>query len=100
VSRNGGVEPVWSRDGRQLFYRGSKKFVAANVTTSPTFSVLSREVLFDDSFVPASAPHANYDVSPDGKHFLVLAAVENPQILIVHNWAAEVRARFARRGPR
>jgi len=100
VSSSGGVEPVWSRDGRRLFYRASKRFMVATVTTAPTFAVRSRDTLFEDKFVPSTAPHANYDVSLDGKRLLVLEAVEDPQILVVRNWGAEVRARLRARAPR
>jgi serine/threonine-protein kinase len=99
VSVNGGAEPVWSRDGRRLFYRANKKFVAVTATTTPAFAVTSRDVLFDDTFVTAAAPHANYDVTPDGKRLLVLEAVEDPQIFIVSNWGTEVRARLSRPVP-
>jgi hypothetical protein len=99
VSSNGGTEPVWSHDSRRLYYRANKKFMAARFNTSPAFAVLSRNVLFDDTFVTAAAPHANYDVSPDGRQLLVLEAVEDPEIVIVHNWSAEVRARLAGRMP-
>ena len=100
VSSNGGTEPVWSRDGRRLFYRGNKKFMAATVTTAPTFAVVSRDVFLDDTFVSAGSPHANYDVSPDGKRLLVLEAAEDAQIFIVHNWGAEVRAILGGRAQR
>jgi serine/threonine-protein kinase len=99
VSANGGTEPVWSRDGRRLFYRAARRFVAANVTTTPTFAVTSRDILFGDTFLTAAAPHANYDVTPDGKRLLVLEAVEDPQILVVSNWGTEVRARLSGRVP-
>jgi hypothetical protein len=94
VSSNGGIEPVWSRDGRRLFYRANKKFVVATVATTPTFTVTSRDVFADDRFLLAAAPHANYDVAPDGKSLLVVEALEDPHILIVQNWAEEVRARL------
>jgi Tol biopolymer transport system component len=100
VSSNGGVEPVWSRDGRRLYYRANRRFVAANVRTTPTFAVVSRDVLFNDRFVSAAAPHANYDVSPDGTRLLVLEAVDEPQIIVVHHWGAEVRARLRSRTAR
>ncbi|MEO5799555.1 MAG: protein kinase [Gemmatimonadales bacterium] len=96
VSVNGGSEPVWSRDGRRLFYRGDGKFMAATVATGPEFSIASRTPLFDDVFVLAPAPHANYDVSPNGSQFLVLRGVgEAVQILVVRNWAAELRRRVS-----
>jgi serine/threonine-protein kinase len=93
VSLRGGREPVWSRDGRSLFYRAEGKFRMAQVSPSPTFHVVSRGDFMDDVFMPSLAPHANYDVAPDGKKLLVLKG-EPPQLLVVHNWAEEARARL------
>jgi Tol biopolymer transport system component len=99
VSSNGGTEPVWSRDGKRIFYRAQRKFMVATVSSASSFAVVSRDVFRDDRFATANAPHANYDVSLDGKQLLVLEAVEDPQIVVVHNWAAEVRARLRTRKP-
>ncbi|HYV97229.1 MAG TPA: protein kinase [Gemmatimonadaceae bacterium] len=96
VSVNGGREPVWSRDGKKLFYRDNLSFIAANVRTSPTFSVVSRDTLFRDRFA-RGAYHANYDVMPDGAHLLVLEAMEQAQLIIAHNWADEVLTRLRAR---
>ncbi|MFN9214218.1 MAG: TolB family protein [Gemmatimonadota bacterium] len=94
VSNNGGSEPVWSRDGRTLFYRQGEAIVAARVTTGPTFSVQERRTLFSGPF-DSSGPHANYDVSPDGRHLLMLRGKEGSgQGVLVLNWAEEVRARL------
>jgi hypothetical protein len=68
--------------------------MAALITSIPTLAVVSRDVFGDDGFVTASAPHANYDVSLDGKRLLVLEAVEDEHLVIVHNWGSEVRARL------
>ncbi|HEX6251329.1 MAG TPA: protein kinase [Gemmatimonadaceae bacterium] len=94
VSVAGGSEPVWSRDGRRLFYRDNQSFHAATVSLTPTFSVLSREVLFRDDFVKAPLPHANYDVTPDGSHLLLLKATEQAQVVVAHNWREEVRTQL------
>ena len=91
VSSSGGVEPVWARDGRRLFYRAGGKLIEAAVSTSPAFAVESRRVLFQDRFVRAVAPHANFDVSPDGRAFLVLEGVEDQRINVVLDWAEEIR---------
>jgi len=48
VSVRGGTEPVWSHDGRRLFYRDTQHLIAANVSTTSSFSVTSRETLFTD----------------------------------------------------
>jgi hypothetical protein len=45
--------------------------------------------------MPVRAPHANYDISPDGAHFLFLGAVEGSEVVVVHNWRAKLRARLA-----
>ncbi len=91
VSISGGSEPVWSRDGRRLYYRDNQNFVLATVSTSPSFSVSSRQLLFRDEFVKSPSPHANYDVTPDGTGFLLLKATQEAQVMIVHNWLAELR---------
>jgi hypothetical protein len=93
VSSGGGTEPVWSRDGKRVFYRGARKIIAANVVTTPSFAVVSRDVLMDDVYLPAVSPHANYDVTLDGKKFLMLQG-QDRHLLVVHNWADELRARL------
>ena len=93
VSTSGGTEPVWSRDGRRLFFRDGRQFVAVTIVTSPAFAVTSRVPLFDDVYLPAVSPHANYDVAPDGERFMVLKSTQNSQVLVVHNWIADLRAR-------
>ena len=94
VSTSGGTEPLWSRDGRSLFYRSGTRLMAASVTTSPTFSMGVRSVALEGDFVP-NATHQNWDVAPDGKHFLMIKrAGGEAQTIVVHNWIQEVRARM------
>jgi len=64
------------------------------VNTTPSFSVTSREVLFDDTFLRAPF-HANYDVSPDGSHFLFLKATQEAQVMVVYNWISEMRSKMS-----
>ena len=95
VSVGGGTSPVWSRDGRRIFYANGNKLVAASVTTSPTFSVSAREVLFEENYDMAGAGgHANFDVFPDGKGFLMLRPMvgNSEEIVVIPNWKAELRA--------
>ena len=90
ISSTGGTEPVWARDGRRLFYRSNGRFVAAAIAATRPFRVTSRTTFMDDDYLPAVSPHANYDVSPDGKTLLVLKG-DNPRLVVVHNWWAEAR---------
>ena len=71
VSQNGGTEPVWSRDGRELFYRSGggaePKLVSALIVEG---RVQSRTELFSVGRYEFSTPHRNYDVFPDGQSFV------------------------------
>ena len=96
ASTEGGQEPVWARDGRELFYRGPDGVVAVRVQTSPTFAIEGQEVLFGDHFVGNNS-HANYDVHPDGQRFLMVAPAEQSgQVVVVLNWMNEIRTRLGR----
>ena len=95
VSTGGGTEPVWSRDGRRLFYRGERTLMAAVIRSSPAFTVESRDTVLTDAYVYASNPHANWDVMPDGKHFIFLEPDNAGELVVVANWTAVLRARMA-----
>jgi hypothetical protein len=72
VSTEGGKEPVWSRDGSELFYRQGTALVATPIATEPALRVGRAEVLFDGPYQADRAGHPAYDVSPDGKRFLMI----------------------------
>jgi hypothetical protein len=95
VSAGGGVEPVWSRDGKRLFYRSDSKFISARVTTGATFEVAGRDTVFNDDFVYATNPHANYDVLPDGQHFIFLKPASEGNMIVAANWGSTVRAKMS-----
>ena len=50
ISNGGGVEPVWSADGRELFYRADDKMMAVDVVLSPAISFGKAHVLFEGSY--------------------------------------------------
>ena len=95
VSTGGGMEPRWAPDGKHLYYRANRMIVSASVETAPEFHVTARDTLFADVY--ATDPfHTNYDVSPDGKHFLMLQPLESSQrAVVVLNFAKDVRTRMA-----
>ena len=86
--------PVWSPDGKKIFYAEGQKFIAASVVTMPTFAVSSRQVLFEGNFLFGSG-HASFDVARDGKSFLMLRPVagNEEQVVVAHNFMTELRAR-------
>jgi serine/threonine-protein kinase len=96
VSIGSGREPVWSHDGTRLYYRDDRHIVEARFTTAPSFAVTSRQTLFDDTFLRAPF-HANYDVTPDGTHFMFLKATDDAELITVYNWIADVRRKLRER---
>ena len=67
VSTSGGADPLWSRDGRELFYRSGGKVMAVDVRTSPRFSAGTPRALFDDTFAVSPNFITGYSVAADGR---------------------------------
>jgi Tol biopolymer transport system component len=97
ISADGGTEPVWNRNGRELFYRNGNKMMAVEITTQPNFALGNPRVLFEGPYVLATVPISNYDVSPDGRRFLMVKPVDSAaaatQINVVLNWFEELKRR-------
>ena len=97
ISLGGGSEPIWAPDGRGIYYRRARDVMAARVSSSSGFSVRDRVKLFEGTYA-TSPVHANFDVSPDGKRFLMINhASSDADVIIVRNWASEVRERLRER---
>ena len=102
ISSGGGAEPVWARSGRELFYRSGNKMMAAAVSTGTTFSAAKPQELFEADFAhrggPINSLTPDYDVSPDGRRFLMVqpegpeTATAAPGLHVVLNWFQELRA--------
>lgn len=97
VSREGGGEAVWSRDGRELFYIGGMGLMAVPVTTEPTFSSGAPEVLFPWRYVDVPGT-PSYDVARDGRRFLMVKELTpadqtsaRPELIVVLNWLDELK---------
>ena len=102
VSTSGGNSPLWSPDGRKLFYRNGRAVMAVAVETAPAFTPGKPEVLFQGRYVVLSLTDGHtWDISPDGKRFLMLKAPGSPEsttegphkINIVLNWFEELKQR-------
>jgi serine/threonine-protein kinase len=81
VSLNGGTEPCWSRDGRELFYREGDVMMVASVRTQPAFEVTERRRLFSGAYLPGGA-FREYDVTPDGRRFVMVRGGANTTVLL------------------
>jgi serine/threonine-protein kinase len=93
ASTEGGQEPIWSRDGRELFYRSrDKKIVSVPVKTEPMFELGTRKILFEDMYVKRYQ-HSNYDIHPDNKRFVMIKppTLASAEMIVVLNWFEELK---------
>jgi serine/threonine-protein kinase len=107
VSTEPGMEPVWSRDGRELLYRGGERgerFLSIDVQTAPTFSISTPRLLFTAELNLGGQWGArgnreegfrDFDVSHDGAEFFGTRFVKEDepprQLVVVTNWAAAAK---------
>jgi serine/threonine-protein kinase len=93
ISVGGGQEPVWSRDGRELFFRSPRgEMYAVPVTTGRVFSHGVPKLLFVGTGFAIQDFHRSYDVHPDGKRFLMVAAggADAHSVNVIFNWRVEL----------
>jgi Tol biopolymer transport system component len=93
VSTEGGMEPVWARNGQELFYRNGDKMMAVAVQTRPSFTVGTAKMLFEGRY--ATPVSTNYDISADGQRFLMVKGSQQEsaptQLTVVLNWFQELK---------
>lgn len=91
ISTKGGTFPIWSRDGRELYYREGTGLIAVKVSTAAVDLAPQRpELLFRRSTLD------RFDVSSDGRFLMmerVEAKVASAPIAIVLNWLEELKSR-------
>jgi serine/threonine-protein kinase len=95
VSANGGDNPRWSRDGRELFYTRGDRMMAVTLIPGPTLSVGAPRALFEGRYRAASNFVTPFDVASDGR-FLRIEQVQPDRpvtrIEVVLNWFSAVKA--------
>jgi serine/threonine-protein kinase len=97
VSTGGGTEPLWSRDGTELFYRnGRSEMVAVAVDRGAQPPLGRQQVLFSVRAYAADAVGRAYDVAPDGQRFVMLRLQRSPgeddfRLVWVENFFEELK---------
>jgi len=91
VSTEGAQQPMWSRDGKELFYRSGDKMMAAAVETESQFRITGYNKLFEGRYF-SSVNLQNYDVAPDGRFLMFREPAEDTPlgINVVLNWFDEL----------
>jgi dipeptidyl aminopeptidase/acylaminoacyl peptidase len=88
ISPDGGTQPKWSRDGRELFFRTGNRMYVVDVSRSGGWKASPPRVLFEQRFAYGSSQTlANYDVLADGQHFVMVKDDTSAgHVNIVLNW--------------
>ncbi|HET9361719.1 MAG TPA: protein kinase [Vicinamibacterales bacterium] len=99
VSNGGGTRPVWAQNGRELFYLVEPgRVMAVPIQPGATFTWGNPQMVFDGPYVAGNAGRT-YDVSPDGRRFLMIKdaprqgkdPAPEPKLVIVQNWVEELK---------
>jgi Tol biopolymer transport system component/tRNA A-37 threonylcarbamoyl transferase component Bud32 len=105
ISRDGGSQPRWRRDGKELFYFSpAGKLMAADVTEGPIFKASVPRALFQVPVAQIGHPEVNdemgkgslqvlgWDVAPNGKRLLIdTATTSSEPVTVLLNWTAELK---------
>jgi len=98
VSVDGGIQPMWSADGKELLFHNGQRIMSATVEAGAGFSVKARRVLVVGSYRPGGAPRFSrtMTMSPDGARLVMVrlgTGGADAKLVVVTNWLSELRAR-------
>ncbi|MGA2363354.1 MAG: protein kinase [Candidatus Aminicenantales bacterium] len=96
ISTEGGDEPLWARNGKQLFYRWENQVWAVNVRTDGGFATGKPRLLFEKPGYLGGAPIRGYDLSLDSQRFLMVKLDQRKptpvtEMILVQNWFEELK---------
>jgi serine/threonine protein kinase len=95
VSSNGGFEPHWSRDGRELFFHWNSEMFAVPVQTRPVFSFGTPKKIFSGVYELRIDSSETFGVDPSGKRFLMLRPADQgnapAEVRVIWNWQRDVQ---------
>jgi Tol biopolymer transport system component len=94
VSNNGGTEPSWRRDGKELYFVSGSKFKAVDIKASgSTFEAGIPKDLFEVQLDPTNRRN-RYVPAPDGQRFLcvtVSKSIDTVPFVVVQNWQSALK---------
>ncbi|MEJ2582370.1 MAG: hypothetical protein P8127_12180, partial [Acidobacteriota bacterium] len=96
VSVAGGANPAWSADGSEIYYFQGREFIAVTVAADRGLRVVGRRTLFE-SDIRQYRWHRQYDVHPDGQHFVMIEDPPGGHLEVILNWFTELEQTLDRK---
>jgi hypothetical protein len=94
----GDTEPMWARNGGELFYRCGDKMMSVTTRADVVFSAGKPQSLFEGRYETGNAFVSNYDVAPDGQRFVMIKANEQEsaptRFNVGVNWSQDLAHRL------
>jgi Tol biopolymer transport system component len=94
VSKSGGEDPLWSQDGRELFYRQDAEMWSVPVSTDGGTTLGTPQLLFTRPYAARAWPSYAYDPATDGFIMSPRDSVVPSEFLVVVNWQADMAERL------
>jgi hypothetical protein len=98
ISTDGGMEPVWSPDGKAVYYRNSNRLMRVYLKTEPEPVIMKPEVVFEMEF-NFSIFGRSYDISPEDGSFVMTKDKAKNQtttsISLLNNIIPELKEKLA-----
>jgi len=103
ISVAGGTQPMWSKTGRELFFRNGNELLAVNVTLGSNVVAGKPVVLFSKAMPESSSGpiyrlSSEYDVSKDGQRFLIPKpnpeSSDSPRARVILSWFSDLKQRL------
>ena len=104
ISVAGGSQPMWSKTGRELFFRNGNELLVVSVTLGSTVSAGKPVVLFSKAMPESSSGSmyrlsSGYDVSKDAQRFVIPKSnpesSDSPRARVILNWFSELKQRLS-----
>jgi Tol biopolymer transport system component len=95
ASTDGGMQPVWNANGKEIVYRNQDQMMAVEVQTEPTIAFGKPTMLFRRTFPNPNALVRDFDLSPDGQRFVVVdystAMLPPTELILIQHWDEELK---------
>ncbi len=100
VSAEGGWAPLWSPDSTEIFYINEGRMMAVKIDADTEIKIGNPRLLFEGAFSRSHDIGLTYDVSPDGRRFLMMQGSKDlgstRELIVIQNWFEELKRLFPR----